>query len=135
MRRKLIRELALKVLFMIDVGENRPEDALEYIAGKTALKGEEKAFLEAMIKSILEKNEELDELISRHLINWSLDRLAALVRNALRLGLYEILYREDVPVAVAINEAIELTKKYQDEEAARFVNGVLDRMAKKLRGG
>ena len=64
------------------------------------------------------------------LVNWQFNRLAATVRNILRLALYELLYFEDIPPAVAINEAIELTKAYQDEEAARFVNGILDTIRK-----
>lgn len=130
MKRRLPREYAFKILFMIDVGKNESESALRYLLDDTNFSVKEKNFCTALVKGVLGKREELDETLSQYLVNWQFNRLAATVRNILRLALYELLYFEDIPPAVAINEAIELTKAYQDEEAARFVNGILDTIRK-----
>ncbi|OAA31723.1 antitermination protein NusB [Kosmotoga arenicorallina S304] len=82
------------------------------------------------LSGILEHLEELDRVISSHLINWTFDRLTAVDKNVLRLGTYELLYELDIPIEVTLNEAIELAKKYGSVEDGKFVNGVLDRIAK-----
>jgi len=113
---------------MIDIGKNNPEKALFYTIDNFTFSAGEQLFLKELVLGTLEKLPELDSLLSRYLINWEIERLAAPVRNILRLGLFELLFSEKTPPAVVINEAIELTKRYQDEEAARFVNGVLDKI-------
>ncbi|NLX91049.1 MAG: transcription antitermination factor NusB [Firmicutes bacterium] len=128
MRRKRVREQAFRTLFMIDIGKNNPEKALFYTIDNFTFSAGEQLFLKELVLGTLEKLPELDSLLSRYLINWEIERLAAPVRNILRLGLFELLFSEKTPPAVVINEAIELTKRYQDEEAARFVNGVLDKI-------
>lgn len=128
MKRKQVREHAFKTLFMIDMGDNNPQKALLYTLDSAVFSAGERLFLKELVLGTLEKLSELDELLSRHLINWEVERLAAPVRTILRLALYEMLFMEEIPAAVTINEAIELTKRFQDEEAARFVNGVLDKI-------
>lgn len=128
LKRKQVRELAFKTLFMIDIGKNCPEKALFYTLESTVFSDDARLFLEELVLGTLEKLPELDKLLSRYLINWELGRVSASVRTIMRLGLFELLFLEDIPAAVTINEAIELTKRYQDEEAARFVNGVLDKI-------
>ncbi len=130
MKRRLARECALKVLFMNEMGANETEEAFEYITEMEPLPETEKEFVKMLVEGTLERRAELDSLISQHLVNWRLDRVAATVRNILRLALYEIKYMADVPPLVSINEAIELAKAYHDEEAGRFVNGILDRLLK-----
>ncbi len=126
MKRRLPREYAFKILFMIDVGENDSESAMRYLLDDAGFSVKEKSFCTTLVEGVLAKRGELDKILSQYLINWQFNRLAATIRNILRLALYELLYLEDIPPAVAINEAIELAKAYQDEEAARFVNGILD---------
>lgn len=128
LKRKQVREQAFRTLFMIDIGKNNPEKALFYTIDTFTFSAGERLFLKELVLGTLEKLPELDSLLSRYLINWEIERLAAPVRTILRLGLFELLFSEKVPSAVIINEAIELTKRYQDEEAARFVNGVLDKI-------
>lgn len=107
---------------------------MRYLLDDAAFSDKEKLFCRSLVEGVLAKKEELDEILSRHLINWQFNRLAATVRSILRLALYELLYLEDVPPAVAINEAIELAKTYQDIEAARFVNGILDAIQQQAGG-
>ena len=84
-----------------------------------------KPFTRELAEGVEEHREELDEAIARHATGWSLDRIAPLDRNVMRIALYEIAYRDDVPTEVAIDEAIELAKEYCGADAPGFVNGVL----------
>jgi N utilization substance protein B len=84
-----------------------------------------KPFTRELAEGVEANREELDGLIARHAQGWSLERIAPLERNIMRVALYEALHREDVPVEVAIDEAIELTKEYCGAEAPGFVNGIL----------
>jgi len=92
-----------------------------------SLSAEEEQFVRELVLGAREKLAEIDALIRKRLINWDLSRVSAVERNLLRLALYEMLYRPEIPVAVSINEALELAKKYgTSEDAAAFINGVLD---------
>ncbi len=89
------------------------------------LLGDAKPFTRELAEGVQEHRDELDELISRHSKGWALERIAPLERNIMRVALYEALHREDVPVEVAIDEAVELSKEYCGVDAPGFVNGVL----------
>lgn len=91
--------------------------------------GEVDPFARELAEAVIERAEELDREITESADDWSADRLGALERNILRIGVYE-LAGDDVPVEVAINEAVELTKRYASDEAARLVNGILGRIAR-----
>lgn len=134
MKRRRARENLFKALFMIEVGGNRVEDVETYLLQGSTASEQETAFFRFSLQGILTHRNDLDRLLKEHLINWKLDRLSPVVRNILRIGIYEIMYDDEIPEKVSINEAIELAKIYQDEEASRFVNGVLDRIRKHLKG-
>lgn len=89
-------------------------------------------FSERMIRDVLVHRDELDERIKKHVQNWDIHRIAAVDRNILRLALYELLYREDIPPVVSINEAVDIAKKFSTEESGKFVNGVLDRVRSEI---
>lgn len=89
------------------------------------LLGEAKPFTRELAEQVEANRDELDDLISRHSQNWSLDRIAPLERSIMRTALYEALHSDDVPVEVAIDEAVELAKEYCGADAPGFVNGVL----------
>ena len=91
--------------------------------------GEVDPFARELAEAVIERAEELDREITESADDWSADRLGALERNILRIGVYE-LASDDVPVEVAINEAVELTKRYASDDAARLVNGILGRIAR-----
>jgi len=134
LKRRQARESILKALFMVDTGENDPETVERYLLTEAGVSEEEVDFFRSFFYGVLDNISQLDSMLKDHLINWKLDRLSPVVRNILRLGLYEVLYMPDIPEKVSLNEAIELAKKFQDEEAARFVNGVLDRARKSVKG-
>jgi transcription antitermination protein NusB len=89
-------------------------------------------FAEPLIRGTLEYRKELDEIISRHAKNWDLHRMAAVDRNILRLAIYEMLHREDIPPVVSINEAVDIAKKFSTQDSGKFVNGILDRIKGEL---
>jgi len=84
------------------------------------------------VRGIREKTEELDNYIGRYSINWSVSRISKVARAILHVAMYEALYVEDVPVSAAINEAVELTRKYEDEDVVAFVNGILGSFAREM---
>jgi len=127
--RRLARDIAFLALFEIDVGKQRAEQALKHSLDGFNISSDEEEFVSDLVKGVVEKKAFLDDLIRKHLVKWELDRLSAVDRNLLRLALFEIIYRADIPNVVSINEALELAKKYGSTgEAVGFINGVLDRV-------
>lgn len=131
MKRRLARELVLKILFQIDLGKVDTALALE-----TVLEEEDntwvKEFVRSLVRGTEEHQERIDQLIEQYSKDWKLDRMAAVDRNLLRLAIYEILYMSDIPSAVSINEAVELAKVYGSDESAKFVNGILGNLVRQL---
>ena len=89
-------------------------------------------FAEPLIKGTLEHRDESDELIKKHAQNWELHRIAAVDRNILRLAIYEMLHRDDIPPVVSINEAVDIAKKFSTQDSGKFVNGILDKIKGEL---
>jgi N utilization substance protein B len=87
-----------------------------------------RVFALKLVEGVLEKRSEVDERISRYAENYELGRLAVVDRNILRLAIYEMLHRSDIPPIVSINEAVEIAKRFGSQESGRFVNGILDRV-------
>jgi len=128
--RRLSREVVFKALFQIDIGKCRVELALRRSLEDLNFSNDEKQFIEDLVSGTVEKIDYIDNLIRTNLVKWELERLSAVDRNLLRMAIYEILYRKDIPHAVSINEALELAKKYgSTAEAVGFINGILDRVA------
>jgi N utilization substance protein B len=131
MKRRKAREYALQLLFQIDFTKRELErkDLEEFWSGKKESR-DIREFTEKLVRGTLESLEEIDSIIEKATENWFLKRMAAVDRNILRFAAYEILHRKDIPYAVTINEALEIAKKYSSAEAASFLNGVLDKLAK-----
>jgi N utilization substance protein B len=128
-RRTKARERALQALYQIDVAAEGIEDALaRFWRSFEPVEQEVKDLAEAFVRGVAEKRREIDDAIEGASTNWRLDRMAKVDRNVLRLAVHELLHT-DVPVKVAINEAIELGKKFGSESSGAFVNGVLDKVA------
>src|SRR5207247_10149584 len=83
-------------------------------------------FADPLIKGALENRDEADSVIKKHAKNWELHRIAAVDRNILRLAIYEMLHRDDIPPVVSINEAVDIAKKFSTQDSGKFVNGILD---------
>ena len=139
MTRSTAREIAVHLVYGMDYTHAGVEEALDtlletgYYAGlsdELELYSErpnkkQLAYIRAVAGGCAEKQAELDEIISRYAIGWSVSRISRLVRAILHVAIYEILYVDDVPTGVAINEAVRLTRIYEDEDVVGFVNGIL----------
>jgi len=98
----------------------------------TAAEAEERLFAEPLIRGTLEHRDAIDKQIKNHVKNWELHRIAAVDRNIMRLAIYEMFYRDDIPPVVSINEAVDIAKKFSTQDSGKFVNGVLDKIKGEL---
>ena len=128
--RRLSREMALKVLFQIDLVSTNIEDTLKYTFENGKLSDEVKEFTLILVKGVMSNLSEIDRGINNYTNNWSLERITNIDRNILRMAIYEILYLKNIPKSVSINEAVELAKKYGTKSSFSFVNGVLGKIDK-----
>jgi N utilization substance protein B len=156
-KRREARERAVQFLFQHDL--NPPEDlelelatfwnsqraaAIEEDKGPatwgekidlpppTAEEAETRLFSEPLIRGVLEHRDAIDEQIKKHARNWDFHRIAAVDRNIMRLAIYEMLHRQDIPPIVSINEAVDIAKKFSTEDSGKFVNGILDKIKGEL---
>jgi len=130
-KRRQARENVLKILYQVEILGDDLDSVLDrYWDASPTFDDTIKKFANELVKGIAEKKDELDEVIKNKLKNWNFERVAIIDRNILRMGVYEIMFREDIPDSVSINEAIEIAKKYGDQESSRFINGILDKVAK-----
>jgi N utilization substance protein B len=121
------RERALQILFQYDI-HGKPGFWLDEFWKPLKEREETKAFAEQLVRGVQEHKQDLDALIGRYATNWKVSRMHIVDRNILRLGAYELLWLDAVPAKVTLNETIELAKEFGDEDAAKFVNGILDKM-------
>jgi len=135
MKRRRGREYALQLLFQFDFTGKIPEkDDLDVFWAGMDVDAETREFTEDIVLGTIRNLTEIDSSIQKAAEHWVLDRMAAVDRNILRFATYELLYRRDIPSTVTINEAIEIAKKYSTVEAASFINGILDNIAKGIKG-
>tara|TARA_B100001750_G_scaffold220932_1_gene209043 strand:+ start:2647 stop:3099 length:453 start_codon:yes stop_codon:yes gene_type:complete len=130
--RTLAREISLQALFQQDLTDSKKED-LDDLLSEAA--EEERGYARSLVIGVLENKQELDSRISEVTANWKLERIAAVDRAVLRLGLYELLEMAEVPPKVVINESVELAKKFSTEKSGAFVNGVLDKIYQTMSAG
>ena len=102
------------------------------LAPPTAQETAMRLFAEPLIRGAIEHRDAIDELIKKHAVNWDLHRIAAVDRGILRLAIYEMLYRDDIPPIVSINEAVDIAKKFSTQDSGKFVNGLLDKIKSEL---
>lgn len=131
--RRQAREWAVQILFQLDFNPAELQATLDTFWPDPAPRDKKRAFTRELVEGVLAHKSEIDALIRRQAENWDLDRMGAVERNALRLGVFEMLYRKDIPPVVTINEAVSTVKALSDDNAGRFVNGILDRFRKTLK--
>ena len=145
-KRTCSREFALQILYELDLTPSEVAEALEDFwkdrtdlalsnPEKMALEEDKKEpdvreYTEKLVRGTLAKKSQIDPTIERFAENWEMHRMACVDRNILRLATFEILHVDEIPVKVAINEAVELAKRYGEQDSSKFVNGILDRIAK-----
>lgn len=128
--RRRARECATQFLFGLEFTRYPWEETLEDFWAITESKPSVRQYADELIRGVMEHKDELDARVAAALDNWAPSRMGHIERNIIRIALYEIQYRPDVPRKTAINEAIEIAKRYGADEAPRFVNGVLDAITK-----
>ena len=126
MGRRLARELAMKVLYRYEEGDTDLPGTMTELFNEKTYTDADKSFCQTLVKTTLNNLPEIDQQITRVLKNWSYDRISVIDKTILRLGTCEVLFLEDIPPQVSINEAIEIGKKYGGTDSGRFINGVLD---------
>lgn len=124
MKRTEARKKALQALFQLDSTELTVEEAIDYVLINDE---QTNAFLNRLVQGTTEHKEQIDAALEEKLENWTLSRLPKIERTVLRLAVYELLFDEDTPNKVVMNEAIELSKTFGDEKSSKFVNGVLSK--------
>jgi N utilization substance protein B len=128
-KRHQARELALKVLFQLESSGDDPEEVLQYHASEGAATSDVTNFAGQLVRGVIANRDKLDGILSATSENWKLEQMAKVDRIVLRIAVYEITIDRHVPTKAAINESIELAKTFSGEEAGRFVNGILGRVA------
>ncbi|MGM0501726.1 MAG: transcription antitermination factor NusB [Bacillota bacterium] len=123
------REIAVQVLYQIDIKQDSLESNLDDLQEEHPNLELEDSFLADIINGTYQHIAEIDQLVNDNIDNWKVKRMAKVDRNVIRLAIYELLYQDDIPVAVSINEAVELAKSFSNQESAKFVNGVLAKLS------
>ncbi len=142
MRRRLARELAVQSLYQIEMNEATAADAIAHVIEEARTEDEAQLTRERdqivphevleLVEGTMQHKRQIDSLLSDYLKGWQMDRLSKVDREIMRLATYEMVFREDVPPKVVVNEAIEMAKNFGTEESGKFVNGVLGKMIKDL---
>ena len=130
-KRTVSREFALQILYQVDITRDTPEAALENFwssRSQEAIEAELKEFTSKLVKGVVTNIDNIDKKISEYAANWQLKRMAVVDRNIMRMGCFEILYCDDIPSKVSINEAVDLAKKFSGVEAGKIVNATLDKV-------
>jgi transcription antitermination protein NusB len=139
--RRAGRTIALQSLYQVDIASSSREEIEEFISNYSFSENEKeekkddffdksKDFARELVDCVMNNLAAIDAIIPKYLKNWKYDRILSIDRNILRMGVAELLFREDIPYKVTINEAIELAKRFGDDKSGSFVNGVLDNIVK-----
>lgn len=117
-------------LYQMDITQEATPEALAAFWENHKADAEVRDFATKLVSGTIQNNKRIDEVIARYADNWEIHRMATVDRNILRLATYELIFVEEIPPKVSINEAVDLAKKFGDIESSRFVNGILDRISK-----
>ena len=131
--RRKSRELALQMLFQLEMGKQNPDEVRRtFWSERKDLDEKVRGFADDLFRTASERAEEVDQLIERNAEHWRMDRMAAVDRNLLRTGVAELLGFPGTPAPVVINEALEIARRFSTPESVQFINGVLDSVAREL---
>jgi len=131
-KRRKSRELALQVLYQIDISEGDIEEKFNLFWQHFTPLDELKEFSHKIVEGVYHHKEQIDALIEKHSEHWRLKRMTVVDRNVLRSAIFELMYCPDIPTKVILNEAVELGKKFGSEKTGPFINGILDRISHQI---
>ena len=126
--RRETREWIIQFLFQLDFNPEPVDIALKDFWEKKEPSEHEKTYAEEIIKGVVQRKDELDDRLSQYAKRWDSERMGAVDRTVMRVALFEMLYRDDVPPVVSINEAVDIAKRFSTAESGKFVNGILDKV-------
>ena len=130
MGRRASREIAMKLLYQLEIQKDSKEEQVNNTLEQYDLNDNDREYILDIVKGVFDHKEEIDRAIEKYSKGWKLSRISKVDLAILRLAVYEICYREDIPFTVSINEAVELAKNYSGEESGSFINGILGKVAK-----
>lgn len=125
MGRKIAREETMKLLFQMEMNNDYSDNLVELYINENNLDHDEQEYMRHAVRTITTNLNNIDKSIKKYIKGWKIHRLAKVDLSVLRIAVYEIVYRKDIPIEVSINEAIEICKKYSTDESSKFINGVL----------
>ncbi len=131
-KRRKARESALQVLYLLDVDDIPPEEALRFYWKDRKASESVKDYTQWMVSGIMAQRNSLDDIIQSHSEHWRISRMAVVDRNILRIAVFELIYEAGIAAAIILNEAVEIAKKFSSDQAAQFVNGILDSIRKDM---
>lgn len=133
--RRRARELAVQFLYQMEVNPLEPHEALESFCQSVSASRQVKEFATRIVAGVQQYREEIDRIIGKYSEHWRLERIDRVDKNILRMGVFELLYCDDIPFKVALNEAIDIGKQFGTEESGAFINGILDKISKMEKSG
>jgi len=130
--RRQARELAMQALFYMDIRKDASEETLEYFCGCFCPSKKSRPFFRKLVNGVLGTKGQIDALVERFSQNWNISRMSCVDRNVMRIAVYEMLYCDDIPPKVSINEAVDIGKKFGTQESGAFINGIMDSIREAL---
>ena len=130
--RRQSRELAMQALFYMDMRKDASEKMLEHFCGCFCTSKKSRPFLIKLVNGVIDKKGQIDGLVERFSKNWKISRMSCVDRNVMRIAVYEMLYCDDIPPKVSINEAVDIGKKFGTQESGAFINGIMDSIREAL---
>lgn len=130
MGRRASREIAMKLLYQLEIQKGSREEQIRDVLDESDLQESDRQYISDVVDGINNNMAAIDVIIEKYAKGWKLNRISKVDLSILRLSIYEISYRNDIPLSVSVNEAVELAKKYSGEEAGSFINGILGKISK-----
>jgi len=130
--RRQARELAMQALFYMDIRKDASEETLEYFCDCFCPSKKSRPFFRKLVNGVLGTKGQIDALVERYSQNWNISRMSCVDRNVMRIAIYEMLYCDDIPPKVSINEAVDIGKKFGTQESGAFINGIMDSIREAL---
>lgn len=129
MGRRASREIAMKLLYQLEIQKEDREDQIQTVLEENSLTQNDKKYIVDVINGVFTNLLYIDELIDKYSKGWKISRISKVDLSILRLSIFEIHFKEDIPLSVSVNEAVELGKKYSSDEAGAYINGILGKIS------
>ncbi|NJD03551.1 MAG: transcription antitermination factor NusB [Ruminiclostridium sp.] len=130
MGRRASREIAMKLLYQLEIQKDDREEQIHRVLEENSFTGKDREYVSGVIDGVQENLLFIDKAIEIHSKGWKIGRISKIDLSIMRLSIYEICFRDDIPYNVSVNEAVELAKKYSTEDAGSFVNGILSKVSR-----